>query len=51
MPEQYAKFLTWLEVQSAGGAEERLDDSVEKVTGQPPQTFDAWMQQNKATWQ
>lgn len=51
LPEQYAKFLAWLEAQTATGAEERSDDSVERVTGRPPQTFDAWVQQNKATWQ
>ncbi|MCJ1464741.1 hypothetical protein MMC07_003354 [Pseudocyphellaria aurata] len=51
MLEHVAKFLAWLEGRSAGGSEERLDDSVVKVTGRPPQTFDAWVQQNKATWQ
>lgn len=51
MPEAVANFLAWIEGLSAGGAEERSDDSVEKVTGRPPQTFDAWVQQNKATWQ
>lgn len=50
LPESVAKFLTWIEIQCAGGSEERLDDSVEKVTGQPPQMFDAWVQQNKSTW-
>lgn len=51
IPEHMAKFLAFVEVLSARGSEERSDDSVEKVTGRRPQTFDAWVQQNKATWQ
>ena len=43
--------LAWVEAQVAGGLEDRLDDSVEKVTGRPPITFDSWLQENKATWQ
>ena len=51
MPEHYAKMLSSIEVASANGAEERSNDAVERVTGRPPQTFDTWVQQNKAAWQ
>ena len=51
MPEHYAKFLTSLEVRSANGREETMNDDVEKVTGRPPQKFDALVQENKAVWQ
>ncbi len=51
MPEQFAKFLTSLEVSSAHGAEDRMNDVVEKVTGRPPQKFDAWVEENKFAWQ
>lgn len=39
MPGHYAKFLTYLEVTSAIGAEERIPP-VEKVTRWPPQKFE-----------
>jgi festuclavine dehydrogenase len=51
LPDFYAGFLTFLEVGSAGGMEERLNDDVEKVTGRPPQKFDDWVQENKAVWE
>ena len=50
MPEQYAKFVTFLETLSAKGAEDMMNDVVEKVTGQPPQKFDAFLKDNKAVW-
>ena len=51
MPEHYAKMLTYLEVTTANGAEERSNGVVERVTGRPPQKFDAWVEENKAAWQ
>ena len=51
LPEFYAKFLASLEVGSAGGMEERVNDDVERVTGRPPQKFDDWVQENKAVWE
>lgn len=51
LPEHYAKFLTFLEVSAAQGAEDRMDDAVERVTGRPPQNFDAFAQQHMAAWQ
>ncbi|KAI9799637.1 MAG: hypothetical protein M1833_003952 [Piccolia ochrophora] len=50
MPEHYAKFLSFLEVGAAGGMEDNLNDTVERVTGRPPQKFDDWVQQNKRAW-
>lgn len=51
LPEHYAKVLSSLEVASAHGTEERMNDAVETLTGRPPQNFDAWVQQNKKAWQ
>ena len=51
LTEFHAKLLTSLEVASADGVEERTNDAVERVTGRPPQSFDAWVQQNKSVWQ
>ena len=50
-PEDIAFLLAWVETQAAAGLEERLDDSVEKVTGRPPKSFDTFVKQNRATWQ
>ncbi|KAI9849499.1 MAG: hypothetical protein M1837_004119 [Sclerophora amabilis] len=51
MPEHYGKLLSSLEARSARGGEDRLNDTVERVTGRPPQTFDSWVQENKTAWQ
>ncbi|KAI9794246.1 MAG: hypothetical protein M1816_006172 [Peltula sp. TS41687] len=51
MDEDYAKLLTYLEVISADGVEERMNDAVERVTGRPPLKFDDFAQQNKAVWE
>jgi hypothetical protein len=51
LPEPTAKFMAYLETGSAGGMEERSNDAVEQVTGRPPLTFDAWVEQNKTAWQ
>jgi hypothetical protein len=50
-PEHMAKFLASIEVSTANGREETLNDAVKEVTGRPPQKFDVWIQENKATWQ
>lgn len=50
-PEDIAFLLAWVETQMAAGLDERLDDSVEKVTGRPPKSFDTFVKQNRATWQ
>lgn len=51
MLEQLTKFITSLEVSGANGAEVRMDDVIETVTGRSPQKFGAWMKENKAAWQ
>lgn len=51
MSEQFAKLLTSLEVRTAGGFEEQMNDVVAQVTGRPPKKFDRWVQDNKATWE
>lgn len=50
LPEFLAKFLTFLEVLTAKGGGEGLNDVVERVTGRPPQTFDAFVQEHKVAW-
>ena len=50
-PEQLAGFITSLEVLSANGSEDRMNNVIELVTGRPPQKFDAWVEENKAAWQ
>ncbi|MCJ1251585.1 hypothetical protein MMC30_008820 [Trapelia coarctata] len=51
LSDYYAKFLTSLEVSALNGAEDRMNDVVEKVTGRPPRSFDGFAQENKAVWQ
>ena len=51
MPEHFAHFLAGIEVMSANGGEERMNDAVERVTGRPPMNFDDWVQENKAALQ
>ena len=50
MPDDVAKFMTSLEVKTANGGEHKMNDTVEQVTGRKPQTFDAWVQENKNVW-
>lgn len=51
MPEKLAQFVTSLEILGANGAEDRMNDIVETVTGRLPQKFDAWVEENKMAWQ
>lgn len=51
LPEHYAKFYVWLEVRTAKGGEERMNDVVKQLTGRPPKDFDTFAQENKAAWQ
>ncbi|KAJ6558113.1 hypothetical protein B0H19DRAFT_1149970 [Mycena capillaripes] len=51
MSEADAKFMTWLETNTAAGAEERMDDAVERITGRLPMTFDTWAEANKKCWE
>jgi hypothetical protein len=51
MPEYYAKFLAFLEVSASAGEENSMNDTVERVTGRPPQTVESFAQQHKSAWQ
>lgn len=51
LPESAAKFLANIEVSTASGAEETMNDVVERVTGRAPKTFAAFAEENKAVWQ
>ncbi|KAJ9642050.1 hypothetical protein H2199_005265 [Coniosporium tulheliwenetii] len=51
LPDQFAKFMSYLEAAAARGDEERSNDAVERVSGRPPLKFDEWVQQNKKAWQ
>jgi festuclavine dehydrogenase len=39
-----------LEIMTADKREERMNDTVEKVTGRPPKSFDSFVQENKSVW-
>lgn len=47
-PEHVAKLMSRLETRTAVGTEDREDGSFEKVTGQKPQYFDAWVKEKSA---
>jgi hypothetical protein len=49
-PEPLAQFMATLETMTADKREERMNDTVEKVTARPPQTFDSFVQENKSAW-
>lgn len=49
-PESYAKWVSSLEVGTAKSGENRSNHVVEEVTGRPPQSFDAWLEENKKAW-
>ncbi|KAG4428982.1 hypothetical protein IFR05_015535 [Cadophora sp. M221] len=51
LPQAAAGFMTWLEFNTSNGSEEMANDVVEQLTGRPPKTLDAYIQENKATWQ
>ncbi|KAH7350584.1 hypothetical protein BKA65DRAFT_241896 [Rhexocercosporidium sp. MPI-PUGE-AT-0058] len=51
LPQAAAGFMTWLELNTSNGSEEMTNDAVEQITGRPPKTLDAYIQENKTTWQ
>ncbi len=51
LPEFFAKYLTHIESLTAQGKEEKVEDTVERVTGRPARSFDEFAQLNKAVWQ
>lgn len=50
VPEFFARFLTYLEVTTARGDENRLNEVVKQVTGRSPQTFDQFALEAKEAW-
>lgn len=51
VPEQLAQFLTWLEVITAEGHEDHLNEVVQEVTGRAPVGFDDFVEKHKAAWE
>jgi festuclavine dehydrogenase len=49
--EDYAAPLVAMDVQIAGGSEERLGDDVERATGRKPLAFRDFVRRNKAAWE
>jgi len=49
--ESAAKFMNYIEFQTASGGEERMNDVVERLTGRPSQKLDDWVDENKSAWQ
>lgn len=49
-PEFLADFLVKTEIGSAKGEDDLSNDEVERVTGRPPMTFDAFVRENKKIW-
>jgi hypothetical protein len=45
MPERYADLLVSLDAAIRDGAEDRVTDTVERVTGRPPRSFEAFARQ------
>lgn len=50
MPAGFAEMLAGLEDALREGAEDRVTDTVERVTGRPPRSFEAWAQAHAAAW-
>jgi hypothetical protein len=50
LSEDHATFLASLEVVIKQGCEEKLNDVVLKITGQPPRTFHEYAEASKSEW-
>lgn len=50
IPPAFAEVLADFEAQLRDGAEDRVTDTVERVTGRPPRSFAAWAQANRQSW-
>lgn len=46
----YATMLAGMDVAIAGGSEDRISDSVERITGKPARSFEAFVQENSKVW-
>ncbi|KAK3322753.1 nucleoside-diphosphate-sugar epimerase family protein [Apodospora peruviana] len=51
LPGHVAKFMGYLEGLTAGGFEEHMNDTVEKVTGKKPIPFEEFVENNKHLWE
>ncbi|EHL00649.1 NAD(P)-binding Rossmann-fold containing protein [Glarea lozoyensis ATCC 20868] len=51
MSEYLSRFLAKIEVGTANGAENFIGNDVEKVTGKAPETFEAWVADNKGAFE
>jgi ergot alkaloid biosynthesis protein len=50
VPQDFAEILTALEEVIVAGAEDRVTDTVERVTGRPPSTFLQFAHENRTVW-
>ena len=50
MPDEYANMLSSMDTMIAKGAEERLNDVVEGITGEEPRSFRDFAEANTACW-
>jgi hypothetical protein len=50
LPAQYAGFMVSLEKLGAAGSEDYMDDTVERMTGSKPLSFESFVEQNKHFW-
>lgn len=49
-PAPFAGFMVNLEKFAAGGGEDYMDDTVEKLTGSKPVDLDSFIKQKKPIW-
>ena len=50
MQAEYANMLSSMDLMIASGAEARLNDVVEQITGKKPRKFRDFAEDNKACW-
>lgn len=50
LSDYYARFVTRLEVLASQNFEKATGDAVERVTGHPPKSFEAFAEENKVVW-
>ena len=50
MPEDYSKFMSFMDTNIKHGSEDRLNDVVLSVTGKQPNVFRDFAEAAKATW-
>lgn len=50
IPPEYATFLAAMEDDLRVGSEDRVTDTVERVTGRPPRSFEAWARDQARAW-